>query len=97
MWHASVRADNSGVRRRSAVKALTGVGAKGLGEWHEDRPGAYHIRRRLRPNEERIIGPAKDLRGTVEAQVIAENFLQKMRGHVAYQLAQELVREELNG
>ena len=47
--------------------ALKGVGSAEVGEWHENRPLAYHVRRRLTPTEEVVVGPAIDIRGTDEA------------------------------
>ncbi len=49
-----------------------GVGAKELGEWHEVRPLAYHLRRRLSPAEQLRVGDAVDIRGSVEAAMRVE-------------------------
>ena len=48
-----------------------GVGDK-VHEWHDWTGKAYHVRRRLRPDEEVTIGCAIDLRRTEEA---AQRFL----------------------
>lgn len=52
---------------RAALEELAGVGDPTLGEWHELTKKAYHIRRRLTPEEEAKVGPAIDIRGTEEA------------------------------
>lgn len=36
-------------------------------QWEDDRPGAYHIRRRLTAQEMAIAGDVADLRGQPEA------------------------------
>lgn len=54
--------------RTKAYGALRGVGLKGeKTEWHEWTGRAYHIRRRLTPFEQTLIGEAVDCRGTDEA------------------------------
>jgi len=53
--------------REVARNALIGVGDASLGEWHEWTGFTYHIRRRLKPEEQLLIGPAIDIRGTDEA------------------------------
>lgn len=50
-----------------AIEALQGVGDASLGEWQEWSGRAYHIRRRLTEQEELLVGPAVDIRGTDEA------------------------------
>lgn len=50
-----------------ALLALEGVGNADLGEWREFGQVAFHLRRRLSYEEEKIIGPALDIRGTKEA------------------------------
>jgi hypothetical protein len=47
---------------------LEGFGDEKLGQWIEDRPRAFHLRRRLTPTEAEKIGPAIDCRGTDEAK-----------------------------
>lgn len=37
-------------------------------QWEQDRPGAYHVRRRLTPEEQALVGDAIDIRGTDEAR-----------------------------
>lgn len=56
------------MRERFAETALAGVGAAKFGEWRQDRPQAFHIRRRLTRAEEAKVGPVLDLRGTDEAR-----------------------------
>ena len=55
------------VRRKLALKALRGVGDPAH-EWHEPRPVAYHVRRRVTDAEGGHIGPVCDLRGTAEGR-----------------------------
>ena len=50
--------------REHAMKALDGVGAADLGEWEERGERAYHVRRRLTPEEQASVGEACDVRGT---------------------------------
>jgi len=50
-----------------AFAALAGVGSSLLGEWEEWTGRAYHVRRRLRPEETAVTGPVLDIRGTSEA------------------------------
>jgi len=45
---------------------LQGFGDVSLGEWIEDRPIAFHIRRRLAVDEAKDIGEPIDFRGTEE-------------------------------
>jgi hypothetical protein len=51
-----------------AYEMLDGFGNATLGEWTEDRPVAFHLRRRLNMNEEKHVGEAIDCRLTAEAQ-----------------------------
>jgi hypothetical protein len=51
-----------------ARELLDGFGDAALGEWTEDRPKAFHLRRRLSAEEEKRVGQAIDCRSTVEAQ-----------------------------
>lgn len=95
MWHASVSHPDRRVRRKIALKALAGVGSIALGEWHDDRINAYHVRRRLTPGEQSFIGEVKDLRGTFEAQIRAQDFLDAMNGHQAFHTLREAVLSEL--
>lgn len=78
-----------------AMKALRGVGSESLGQWHEDGPGAYHVRRRLTDQEALRTGPAKDLRGTVEARVRADEALAHHAGTLKYDTLLQLVEQEL--
>ena len=48
-------------------EVLDGFGDAALGEWTEDRPKAFHLRRRLSTEEEKRVGPAVDCRGGDEA------------------------------
>lgn len=49
-----------------ALAALQGVGSEALGQWEEWTGAAYHVKRRLTAEEQRQVGPALDIRGTVE-------------------------------
>lgn len=49
-----------------AYEVLEGFGDASLGEWTEDRPRAFHVRRRLNAQEQERIGDAIDLRATGE-------------------------------
>lgn len=58
--------------RRHAKAAIYGVGDARLGEWTEEytNPNGLrlvHIRRRLKPEEQQLVGPAIDIRGTNES------------------------------
>lgn len=46
--------------QRVALEALRGVGVATM-QWEEDRPMAYHIRRRLTPGEQATVGDVCDL------------------------------------
>jgi hypothetical protein len=47
-----------------AHRALNGVGDAARGEWLEWSGYAFHVRRRLAEDEQFLIGPVVDLRGT---------------------------------
>ena len=49
-----------------AYETLEGFGDSNLGEWTEDRPKAFHVRRRLTPVEQKRVGDAIDIRKTEE-------------------------------
>lgn len=49
-----------------ALDELAGVGDPTLGEWHEWTGKAYHVRRRLTPEEQQSVGPVVDVRRTEE-------------------------------
>jgi hypothetical protein len=49
-----------------ANDALESVGDKVRGQWIDDRPAAFHLRRRLSETEERITGPVVDVRGLAD-------------------------------
>jgi hypothetical protein len=83
VWHASAAShwtatgrvlERDGLRKR-AMQALDGVGAKELGQWEEWTGRAFHVRRRLSAEEEKITGPIKDIRGTKEALERVERVL----------------------
>jgi hypothetical protein len=67
VWHASTAgpAGRNALRGR-AFAALDGVGDPLLGEWEEWTGRAYHLRRRLTSAEAAPIGPAVDVRGTLD-------------------------------
>jgi hypothetical protein len=72
VWHASAASvgffGGPAVWREAASLALNDVGDASLGEWHEQNPRAYHIRRRLSAEEAPLVGPVVDVRGTPEAR-----------------------------
>lgn len=72
-----------------ALRHLAGVGDRAH-EWAEDTDRAYHVRRRLTPEEQAVIGAVLDLRGTAEGW---ERF-ERMRDQLP-DLAFRLVLEEL--
>lgn len=53
--------------RQHALASLDGVGDASLGQWEEWSGTAYHIKRRLSAAEQAIVGDAKDIRKTKEA------------------------------
>ena len=71
VWHASVGGGEFAphVLRHLAYDALAGVGDARLGQWEDDRPIAFHLRRRLSAEEEKLVGPVLDVRGTDEARL----------------------------
>ena len=73
VWHCSVaplRKVPTKVLERIALKELEGVGAPiSGGEWREFTGRAFHIRRRLAPDEEALVGPVVDIRNTEEAKI----------------------------
>lgn len=56
-----------GVLEAEARRQLAGVGDAARGEWTEQGPRVFHLRRRVSEAEEQITGPLRDLRGTAEA------------------------------
>jgi hypothetical protein len=71
VWHCSVSAklEFPILRRESlAREVLDGIGDTHLGEWTEDAPIAFHLRRRLTPVEACAVGPVVDVRGTPEGE-----------------------------
>lgn len=52
--------------RRMALGALSGVGDETLGQWEAMGQTAFHVRRRLTPDEEAQVGAVVDVRGTPE-------------------------------
>lgn len=92
VWHCSV----SGPERLKAkchlwaLTFLEGAGDAKRGEWQHWTGFAYHIRRRLSVDEEKLIGAACDVRGTIEAQTRYEAIK-----NVLPQKARLLAMEEL--
>jgi hypothetical protein len=95
VWHASAAHPDRKVRRKAALRALDGVGEKLLGEWHQDSPRAYHVRRRLTPQEQQRVGDVLDLRGTEEARARCASFLDAMVGHPSLPVMRQMAIEEL--
>lgn len=83
-----------GVLEAETRRQLAGVGDAARGEWTEQGPQAFHLRRRVSAAEEKITGPLRDLRGTPEA---AERYARLdpalAAGVPARVLAEELGRE----
>lgn len=52
--------------RKIALLALAPVGDRSF-EWEEERPAAFHLRRRLTEDEQAAVGEAVDCRGTADA------------------------------
>jgi hypothetical protein len=97
VWHASAavlpgQGSLSGAALRVIARnLLLGVGDPGLGEWEELGERAFHVRRRLTPEEAR---PAVDIRRNPEArQRINAVALAQPAVPLAW-LLQELVQEE---
>ena len=80
-----------------ALETLKGIGARHLGEWHEDSPVAYHIRRRLTPVESGYTGPVVDVRGTENAKVRVEVMLKSLTGVSLPHFFYQIIEEELRG
>lgn len=95
VWHASVAHASRGRCKKAALRALEGVGSTLLGEWHDDRPRAYHIRRRLTPQEADKVGPVLDLRGTSEAEMRANKTLSAYIYSPHKSVIANAIREEL--
>ena len=66
MWHVSIRDRDLARAAKLAYGELDGVGDASLGEWVE-AVTAFHLRRRLSKQEELLVGPVVDIRGTPEA------------------------------
>ena len=95
MWHCSVaklRWTDSTAEEAIALDVLDGYGDSSLGQWREDRPLAFHLRRRLSVLEQAKIGEAVDLRGSGEAQ---ERFV-RVKDNIP-PAARILALEELRG
>lgn len=75
VWHAStamyapIQADLIFLRQ-CAYRALEGVGDATRGQWEQwnEGEGVFHLRRRLTEEEQAIIGEARDIRDTDEAE-----------------------------
>lgn len=52
-----------------ARDVLFGYGDASAGEWVEDRPRAFHLRRRLTSAEQRHVGDALDCRNSEEGRM----------------------------
>jgi hypothetical protein len=70
---------------------LDGFGDANAGEWTDDRPRAFHLRRRLSAIEQQRVGAAVDCRCTLEA---SERF-EKIR-HLLPPAAIQLAAMELS-
>jgi hypothetical protein len=70
VWHCSVAPYPKGTLpptklRKLALRQLEGVGDP-TQQFHEWTGYAWHVRRRLTPDEEKLVGPVVDCRGTDE-------------------------------
>ena len=74
---------------RRALVALSGLG-DWRHEWHEWSGAAYHVRRRLTETEADSVGPVRDIRRTVEAQVRAAELGARLSLVPAHVRAEEL-------
>lgn len=69
MWHASVAGgSDADILELHAELELFEVGDASLGEWRHWSGHAFHIRRRLTSDEEKLVGPVVDVRRTSEAR-----------------------------
>lgn len=57
--------------------ALGGVGDRSRGEWIEDRPKAFHLRRCVSAKEEEVVGAIRDLRNTKEGEKRARKAIER--------------------
>ena len=79
---------------REAERQLAGVGDPALGEWREWTGRAFHIRRRMSEREQRLVGPAVDIRGSDEARRRAAPLGTMLRLAPPEVLAEELGSEQ---
>ena len=75
---------------KEAERQLAGVGDPSLGEWREAGQKAFHIKRRMTEREQRLIGPAVDIRGSDEARMRAGRVANWLRLAPPELLADEL-------
>jgi hypothetical protein len=75
---------------RRALRVLDGLGDPTLGEWREWTGRAFHIRRRLTPAEESVVGPVVDVRGTEDARRRAAELGPILRHAPAHIVADEV-------
>jgi len=57
--------------------AIEGLGDRALGQWIQTRKVAYHMRRRVTPVEENIVGAVLDIRNTAEVIVRVDRLLEE--------------------
>lgn len=99
MWHASASSPIARLRKKFALKVLSGVGSARLGEWHDERGMVYHVRRRLTPSEAESVGEVLDLRGTPAGQeraAVLLDALQRSASGMVVQEVEQLALQELN-
>lgn len=96
MWHASVAHPDRKIAAMVARKSLKGLGSEKLGEWSEQGPVAFHLRRRVTALEEEMVGSVVDFRGTDEGQEIFGRFLNEMQSHPKYSQIVQMALAELN-
>ena len=76
MWHASVCGDKPAKQLvKLCLNVLSGTGNKKRQWWDQGIARGLrvvHLRRRLREDESRLVGPVRDIRGTDEVLKRAE-------------------------
>ena len=76
------------------LEILEGFGDASAGEWTEDRPRAFHLRRRLSEKEQERVGQALDCRNTEEGIVRFERIANLLPPPAVFLAREEL--KELN-
>lgn len=95
VWHASVARLHPLQITRNELRRMTravlrDVGDRRLGEWEEYTGRAFHLRRRLSPLEQNLVGPVVDIRRTDEARERAARL-----GPMIEYAPQQIIDEEI--